>query len=58
MKIRPMGTELFNADRRTDKTKLTVVFRNFANAPKNYKNESRKFIQNEISSEDSHVVGT
>ena len=33
----PLGTELFEADRRTDEkdmTKITVVFRNFANAPK------------------------
>ena len=32
MKIRPMETELFYADR----TKLIVAFHNFANAPKNY----------------------
>ena len=43
MKIRPVGTEFFHADRRsyretdrrTDMTKLIVIFRNFANAPKN-----------------------
>jgi len=36
MKIRPMGTELFYADGRTDRqVKLPVAFRNFANAPKN-----------------------
>jgi hypothetical protein len=35
MKIRPVGAELFRADRRTDMTKLTVAFRNFANAPQN-----------------------
>jgi hypothetical protein len=43
MKIRPVGAELFHADRQTDgrtegqtdMTKLTVTFRNFANAPKN-----------------------
>ena len=34
MKIRPVGAELFHADGRTDMTKLIVVFRNFANAPK------------------------
>jgi len=41
MKIRPVGAELFHADRRkegrtdrqTDRTKLIVRFRNFANAP-------------------------
>ena len=39
MKIRPVGAELFHADRRTDgqtdMTKLIVAFRNFANASKN-----------------------
>ena len=39
IKIRPVGAELFYADRRTegqtDMTKLIVAFRNFANAPKN-----------------------
>ena len=35
MKIRPVGAELLHADRWTDTTKLTVAFRNFANAPKN-----------------------
>jgi len=41
MKIRPVGTELFHVDGRTDRqtdiTKPTVAFRNFANAPKMYK---------------------
>jgi len=39
MKIHKTGAELFHAggrtDRRTDMTKLTVSFRNFANGPKN-----------------------
>ena len=36
MKIRPVGAELFHADRRTDRlTKLIVAFANFENAPKN-----------------------
>jgi hypothetical protein len=38
MKIHPLGAELFHAegqmDRRMDRTKLIVAFRNFANAPK------------------------
>ena len=34
MKIRPVGTELFYADGRTDMTKLIFAFHNFANAPK------------------------
>jgi hypothetical protein len=34
MKIRPVGAELFHADRRTDMTKQVVAFRNFANVPK------------------------
>ena len=36
MTIRPLGAELFHADRRTDMTKLIVTFRNFAKAPKNW----------------------
>jgi hypothetical protein len=35
IKIRPLGAELLHADGQTDKTKLTVAFRNFAIAPKN-----------------------
>jgi hypothetical protein len=38
MKIRPVGAELFHADRRTDMTTLIVTFRNFANASKNNEN--------------------
>jgi len=34
LKIRPVGDELFHADRQTDMTKLTVTFRNSANALK------------------------
>ena len=34
IKIRPVGAELFHGDGQTDMTKLTVAFRNFANAPK------------------------
>jgi hypothetical protein len=34
MKIRPVGAELLYPDGQTDITKLTVAFRNFANAPK------------------------
>jgi len=35
MKIRPVGAKLFHSDGQTDKTKVKVAFRNFANAPKN-----------------------
>ena len=35
MEIRPVWAQLFDVDRQTDMTKLTVAFRNFANAPKN-----------------------
>jgi len=37
MKIRPVGAEWFHAAKRTqtDMTKVTVVFPNFAKAPKN-----------------------
>jgi len=34
MKICPGEAELFRADRRTDMTKITVAFQNFAKAPK------------------------
>jgi hypothetical protein len=30
-----MGAELFNADERTDMTRLIVAFQSFANVPKN-----------------------
>ena len=33
MKARQEGGEMFHADRRTDMMKLTVAFRNSANAP-------------------------
>ena len=35
MKIRPMGAELFHADRQTDMTKLIVAFCCLSNAPIN-----------------------
>jgi len=38
VKIRPVGAEMFHADKgktQTDMTKLIVTFRNFANMPKN-----------------------
>jgi len=43
IKIRPVGTELFHADRETEEstdgqvemTKVTIAFRNSANAPEN-----------------------
>ena len=38
MKIRSVGAELFHADGRTDMTKLTAAFRNFANASKMIRN--------------------
>ena len=34
MKIRPVGAEMFHAERRKDMTKLIVTFRNFTNASK------------------------
>jgi hypothetical protein len=34
MKIRPVGTALFNAEGWTEATKLEVTFNNFTNAPK------------------------
>jgi len=38
MEIRPVGVQLFHAEGRTDVTRLTDAFRNFANALKNEKN--------------------
>jgi len=35
MKSHPVEAELFHAEGRADMMKLTVAFRNFANAPKN-----------------------
>jgi len=35
IKMRPLGADLFRADRRTDMTMLLFAFRIFANAPKN-----------------------
>ena len=41
MKIRPMGADMFHADRWTDMTKLIVVFCNFAKTPnKEYNSET------------------
>ena len=37
MKIHPVKALLFHADGQPDKTKLTVAFRNFANAAKSHK---------------------
>jgi len=37
MKIRPVGTELFHVDGRTDMTKLMVAFHNCVNEPKEKK---------------------
>ena len=43
-----MEADLFHADRRTDgrtdMTKLIFAFRNFANLPKNMKNERKHFL--------------
>jgi hypothetical protein len=41
VKIRPAGAELFQADGRTDMTKLIVSFCSFANAPKNVRSEGK-----------------
>jgi len=35
VQICPVRAEFFHADRQTDTTKIIVVFRNFAKAPKN-----------------------
>ena len=41
MEIRSMGAELIHADRQTDMTNLIVIFRSFANAPKNSSKDIR-----------------
>jgi hypothetical protein len=38
MKFPLVGAQLFRVDGQTDMTKLLVAFRNFVNAPKNWKN--------------------
>jgi hypothetical protein len=38
-----MGVELLHANEQTDMTKLTVAFRNFSNAPKNYERNTRAY---------------
>jgi hypothetical protein len=43
MKIRPVGSELFHGDGRTDVAKLIVAFRNFVFAPKK-RNESGRAV--------------
>jgi hypothetical protein len=62
IKIRPLGAEMFHADGQTDKTKLTVDFRN-ANASKNRIFEQKlqwkkcgdiQFYIHNILSDDSH----
>ena len=45
MKILLVGTDLFRADGRTDMMKLTVTFRNFANAPEHHEVERRMWKQ-------------
>jgi hypothetical protein len=43
MKIRPVGTELFHTDGRTDMTEIIVAFRDFRNAPKNATSHAFKY---------------
>jgi len=47
-KMRPMGAELFHADRRTDIMKLKFAFRNFAKMPINDFNISVSLIWTEM----------
>jgi len=46
--MRPVGGEVFHADRRTDMMKLKVAFRNFAKVPIDFFNISVSLIWNEI----------
>jgi len=43
--IRPVGTELFHEDRRTDMTKLIDAFRNFVNVPNNNNNNNNNEVK-------------
>jgi hypothetical protein len=43
IKIRPVETESFHANRQTDMTKLIAAFRNFAKAPKSVFDLSKHF---------------
>jgi len=43
-KILPVGTEIFQTNRRVDMAKLIVAFRKFGNAPK--KGESESMVRN------------
>ena len=47
MKNRPVGSELFHADRQTNMTKLVAALHNFANEPKmNHKAVLGSFVLN------------
>ena len=48
MQIQPVGAELFHEDGRTDMTKLTVAFTNFANAPYTYHGLTKIVDQSQI----------
>ena len=48
MKVRPVGAEMFHADRRTDTRKLIVAFRNFASAHKQYSTKNPKSYTNQF----------
>jgi hypothetical protein len=48
MTIRAVGGELFHTDGQTDMSKLTIAFRNFANAPKKEQKTSNNINLKEI----------
>ena len=57
MKIRPVGAELFQADRRKDgqtRRSLLVACRNSANAPKNNTNMVKGTVPRDSTVEDAH----
>ena len=43
MKINPVGAEFLHEDGQTDMTKLTVAFRNYANASKSIQSEKNRY---------------
>ena len=57
VKIRPVGAELFHADRLTGMTKLIVAFRGFANSSKNGRNLETFQKKNASSEIGAHWIG-
>jgi len=57
MEIRPVGVELFHADRRTEMTKVTVTFRSYSNAPKGTKTTLKEGRKKDLARQMGSYVG-